>query len=95
MRGLENEEMQRHGMVMVVYNVGLCEMKSLHLNLMMNAGFLFTDLPFRLMSVHYCYDTPKLRLAIAISQITLGQAGRIRFRAHYGKCMYVVCVCNM
>jgi hypothetical protein len=87
MRGLENEETQRHGIALVVYNIGLKDMSSMHIDLMMISGFLFTDLPAQLVSVHYCYNTVKLRLAIAVFQTSLGRAGRIRFRAHYGKSM--------
>jgi hypothetical protein len=85
MNALEDEEIQRKGFVKVFYNVGMLKMPTLDSDLFFKgAPTLFEALPFRMAAMHYCYDDPIIRPALSIIQHSIGRAGRVRFRAHYG-----------
>jgi hypothetical protein len=91
MKALKDEDTQRKGFIKVVYALGgtLSRMKqtqSMDTELFFKGiTLIFEVLPFRLAALHYCFEDPKIRPVIATVQYVIGKAGRLRFRAHYGK----------
>jgi hypothetical protein len=86
MNALTDEEIQRKGFVKVIYNVGMRKMPTLDTDLFFKGVPTVVEaLPLRMAAMHYCYDDPKIRPALSILQHSIGRAGRVRFRAHYGK----------
>lgn len=53
------------------------------------ATILPTALPFKIAAYHYCYSNPSVLPMMSLTQLVMGMASRIRFRAHYG--MYFPC----
>jgi hypothetical protein len=81
MTALEDVQVQRSGVVALIYNVGT---KSVDYELLRNSPKLMESLPFRVVSVHYCYSDVRIRPAMALIQANIGTEGRVRFRAHFG-----------
>ena len=85
MTALKDVENQRKGMVLVGYNLGgpNNSQATFQQRVWYNAQVFF-GVPFRLISLHTCYDNPLFRPTIGLVMMLIGQKGRMRFRAHYG-----------
>jgi len=82
----QDEQAQKKGFVKIVYNVGVSGAPSIDRELMFHgAPIIFEALPFRMAAMHFCYDKPIMRPALAAVQHVIGRSGRVRFRAHCGK----------
>jgi hypothetical protein len=44
-------------------------------------------LPMRVVGMHYCYDSFKMRPMMSLAMLVMGATSRLRFRAHYGECI--------
>ena len=92
MAALENEEVQKKGMVFVAYEVGRRLGQSKHFQDLLAHKYLAEDgLPFKLVSVHFCYNSLTIRTAISLIHQVSGRDFRIRFRDHFGshqECQY-------
>jgi hypothetical protein len=42
-------------------------------------------LPMRVVGMHYCYDSFKMRPMMSLAMLVMGATSRVRFRAHYGE----------
>lgn len=83
---VDNDDVQIHGIVDVVYCIGTSEMGPSYVELMTHGGDILTSsLPYRIAGMHYCYDDSRLRPALALLQLVVGKEMRLRFRTHFGK----------
>lgn len=83
----DDEEAQRKGMVIVVYDCGNEELTSDHMSAaMVLLGVKFMKaLPWRIRACHFCNSRNTLRRrAISWLQLFVGKEGRLRFRTHQG-----------
>jgi hypothetical protein len=55
------------------------------------AGDLFGTVPFRVTSVHFCYDDPSARFLLSSIRMAFGKAVHLRIRTHYG--VFLTCPC--
>ena len=88
---MEDEDAQRMGLVMVVYNIGLFHLDEVDPELMKNGSNYTACLPMRFAAVHYCFSDPRLLPAISLARMVVRKNTRLRFRAHYGsplECQY-------
>lgn len=84
MAALESEEAQINGMVDVVYCVDMADTESNFNQMIVEGGHLLVSLPFRMAGLHFCYSDARLRPAMGLIQLVVGQQIRIRFRTHFG-----------
>ena len=91
----ENEDIQIRGIVHVIYALDVFNnYKVMVRDISTGASSKILDsmkhenptlcLPFRMVSIHFCYNAPILRYPIAIFQQFVGSNLRMRFRCHYG-----------
>jgi hypothetical protein len=91
---LEDEQAQRNGVVVVIYNVDAENNESLFQRAeraqygMMSRRFSDGP-PWRLTAVHYCYNNATIRPFLSISQQVIGREGRLRFLSHFGEFLRV------
>lgn len=91
MNAVKDEEVQRKGFVKVVFNINSGEMPTIDKDLFFKgAPAIFEALPFRMAAMHFCYDDPMIRPVLNLVQRAIGRQGRVRFRSHFGKCIYLV-----
>lgn len=85
MRSLTHDvEAQKLGLVMVRYCVDAKIFNPEDAELKRKAIFLPGALPYKVMAYHYCYNDMMAVPAMSITQMLIGMAWRVRFRAHYG-----------
>jgi hypothetical protein len=81
---LEDEEIQKKGITLVMYLVGAT--KKLDRQAAWRLSNLgATALPVRFESVHICYDNPLLVPFFTVGLLSTGSFFRVRTRIHYGK----------
>lgn len=85
MCALEDEEAQKKGIVNVYYNVDLEAPEPLYFELIRHVKMLDDSIPYRTISLHYCYNNAAIRPALELFQLIAGKKNRIRFRTHFGK----------
>ena len=84
MKALEDEQVQKKGVVIVGYNVGRYKADRNFLDVMNNGVILQNGLPQRTVGFHFCYDLAQLRpIALFVQHIVVKDL-RLRFRAHFG-----------
>jgi hypothetical protein len=86
-----DEEFQKRGMTVCRYSLGAEAAGHLHLDFVIKAARLAKAMPIKTMGYHYCYDDVKLRPLLATLQMFGGRNLRLRFRAHFGKNLYILC----
>ena len=80
---LQDVETQKNGFVMVGFNTGK--------NRVMDRGAAWAIqkisrlIPMRMSTIHFCYDSPKMRPMMTVAMMIMGARRRVRFRAHYGE----------
>jgi hypothetical protein len=80
---LEDEEIQKKGLAVVVYLVGA--KKKLDRQAARRFASLASTIPFRYESGHICYDDPRLVPFFTVGMLSAGSFYRVRTRIHYGK----------
>jgi hypothetical protein len=85
MTGLEDEEAQINGVVDILYCVGMAEAHHSFLELLIQGSDMINELPFRMTGFHFCYSDSRLRPALSLVQMVIGQQMRLRFRTHFGE----------
>jgi hypothetical protein len=81
---LEDEEIQKKGLTTVVYLIG--EKRKLDRRNAWRIAYLgATALPFRVESIHVCYDNPLLAPFFTVGLLSAGSFYRVRSRIHFGK----------
>ena len=82
---LQNEDVQRRGIIFVSYDVGVVDWDPVLATEMVRRSHILKDgIPIRLAAFHYCYDTIAVRSAFAILRTLAGTDFRLRLRDHYG-----------
>lgn len=76
---------QKLGMVAIRYCVDGKIFDPSDLGYKRAASFLPGALPFKVMAYHFCYNDVMAIPVMSISQMLIGMAWRVRFRAHFGK----------
>ena len=80
-------DLQRKGMVDILYNVGVTTQGKVFADMAAKAYLLRDGLPFRMAALHYCFDNKSLAPAMSLVQLIIGKEARARFRAHLGACL--------
>lgn len=89
MTTLEREEAQIHGVVDVVYCVGMNSTETSFAEMLTCGGPMVNNLPFRMTGMHFCYSDEKLKPAMSLIQLVVGRQTRLRFRTHFGTALEV------
>ncbi len=76
---------QKLGMVAIRYCVDAKIFDSSDAEYKRSASFLPGALPLKVMAYHFCYNNPMAIPVMSVTQMLIGMAWRVRFRAHYGK----------
>ena len=79
----QDEECQKLGVVGIVWNTGPNRVNDPYSAWKVSSACTF--LPIRLVSLHYCYDSPILSAMIDMTMLMTGKETRLRFRSHNGK----------
>ncbi|KAG7361442.1 hypothetical protein IV203_036542 [Nitzschia inconspicua] len=87
MCAMEDEESQKTGIVNVYYNIDLGVPEPLYFELIRRIAIIDSSIPYRSISVHYCYNMAALRPALELYQMFAGTRNRVRFRTHFGSHM--------
>jgi hypothetical protein len=82
---VQQEDVQRKGVVVVLYSVGLPPSAVFDFEFMRMGSSLPRALPIRLV-LHYCYDDYRLTPVINLTRFGTGKNARLRFRTHFGEC---------
>jgi len=82
---MEDPNIQRLGLAVVLYNVGYNSLRAENIEFVLNSAFLTECLPVRFASCHFCYNDMKILPLMSAFQMTIGKEARVRFRAHYGR----------
>jgi hypothetical protein len=93
MAALEDENVQKYGLVHVLYDIGLKQHDVIYADLLTSIHIIRDGLPFRLPALHYCFDKPMMRGAMSLLQTMISKNQRLRFRAHFGsplECEYAL-----
>jgi hypothetical protein len=83
MTALEDEETQKLGIVLLGYNMGAKSV--VDRPAVWAIQKLRKALPMRVVGMHYCYDSFKMRPMMTLAMLVMGATSRVRFRAHYGE----------
>jgi hypothetical protein len=83
MVAVEDESVQKDGVVALVYNVG--PQPNVDRVGIWQGSKLLRSLPIRCNSLHYCYDNDSLRPLISMGMIVVGEQIRARVRPQFGK----------
>lgn len=83
MTALEDEETQKKGIVLLGYNMGAKSV--VDRPAVWAIEKLRKALPMRVVGMHYCYDSFKMRPMMSLAMLVMGATSRVRFRAHYGE----------
>jgi hypothetical protein len=79
---LEDEEIQKKGLAVVVYLVGA--KRKLDRQAAWRFASLASTIPYRYESGHICYDDPRLVPFFTVGMLSAGSFYRVRTRIHYG-----------
>jgi hypothetical protein len=93
MAALEDESVQKYGLVHVLYDIGLNQHDVIYADLLTSIHIIRDGLPFRLPALHYCFDKAMMRGAMSLLQTMISKNQRLRFRAHFGsplECEYAL-----
>jgi hypothetical protein len=92
---LQDADVQRKGLVLVLYSVGIPPSASLDLDLefMRKTNNLAQAIPVRFV-VHCFYDDYRLTPLISLLQLGIGKKTRLRLRTHFGKCIVAFVLAN-
>lgn len=82
MAALEDVETQKMGIVMIGFNMGSKRVVDRQAAFAVNS--LKRYVPFRVGSIHYCYDDMRFRVMMTMAMLLMGAMQRVRFRAHFG-----------
>lgn len=77
----ESEEIQKKGVVAIVYLVG----SQIDRQAAWAEPRLMASLPSLEKGVHICYDSPYLRPIVTLAQFAVGTFTRARMRLHFGR----------
>jgi hypothetical protein len=80
---LKDEETQKKGVVMIVFNVGKGA-KNEKIKILRGVRKVREGIPKKVVGTHFCYDNRFLRPFVAGVQLFLDKEARRRFRSHYG-----------
>jgi len=80
-----DEEMQRKGVVGILYNVGSTSNGFQDAEVFMKGAKYFMSLPCRFAAMHYCFSDAVVLPFLSLLQLVIGKEGRLRFRTHFGK----------
>jgi hypothetical protein len=80
---LRDEETQKKGIVMVVYNTGTVP-KAEEMKVMSRIHYARSGIPKKVVGAHYCYSDASLRPFVAGIRLFMEKEMRNRLRAHYG-----------
>jgi hypothetical protein len=80
---LKDEETQKKGVVMVIFNVGKMAVKE-NLSFLKRVHKVREGIPKKIVGGHYCYNDSSLRPFVAGLRLFLDKEARRRFRPHYG-----------
>ena len=81
---LRDEEIQRNGIVICIFNVGKSRMGFEQVPFIRSVHKIRGSVPMRLLAAHYCYDDPLFYSLMVIVTMFAGSRLRARFKAHYG-----------
>jgi hypothetical protein len=88
MSGLRDEEAQKNGVVVVNFFLDLdAGSQAWDTELFQHSRKLTDAMPMRVSAHHFCFDNPKIRPVMGWIQMLIKTQGRVRFRAHFGKCI--------
>jgi hypothetical protein len=87
MNCLEDEQVQRRGIVSVSHTVGDNRM-GFKPDWVKKAQVLDKAFPWRMSAAHFLFDDPRMRPMMALAHIAMNRRNRFRFRAHFGKYAY-------
>jgi hypothetical protein len=91
MSGMRDEEAQKKGVVIVYYFLDLDDGTQVwDTELFLHSRKLTDAIPMRGSAHHFCFNNPKLRPVMGWIQMLIKTHGRVRFRAHFGKCILQV-----
>lgn len=90
---MEDEETQKRGITCIVYSVAgeFVEGKT-DLRTVSAGPWIARSLPFRMCSIHQCFNDPAVRVIINFSLRFLPERERARVKLHYGECHTVFSV---
>jgi hypothetical protein len=80
---LKDEETQKKGVVMVIFNVGK-KAKNEKIKVLRGVSKVREGIPKKVVGTHFCYDNGFMRPFIAGVKFFLDKEARRRFRPHYG-----------
>jgi hypothetical protein len=84
---VEHEDAQRKGIVMILYAIEseVYDRNVLHTLFSFHSKMnFFQSIPFRPISMHYCYNNPLVKPALSALQLLTGGHARVRSRFHCG-----------
>ena len=82
---LQDEEVQRRGVIIISYDVAVTQWHPAIATEMVRRQHILKDgIPLRLAAFHYCYDNIAIRSAFAVLRTVAGTDFRLRLRDHYG-----------
>ena len=84
MTALRDEETQKRGIVVVVYNVGPKRFIPGDFVMMQRFHAVREVLPQRIVGAHYCFDDDSIRPIVWAMRLLLPKRVRTRFRPHFG-----------
>ena len=80
-----DEDTQKRGIVSIGYDCEIRKSFSIQEQILVwKSCRLLNVLPFRIVSMHYCYSDPVVHALIALGTTALGARTRARVRPHYG-----------
>jgi hypothetical protein len=84
MSGLDDEETQRKGYTILIYNVGAFVDGKTDLKTVTQGCWIQAALPFKTCSLHHCFNDEAFRVIVNFSMKFFGEAARARAKMHYG-----------
>ena len=92
MKMLQDVNTQKYGIISISYDAGprKKELMNNDKEYTWRSGKLISVLPFRVMSMHYCYQDPLVDMLLALARVVLGARTRARLRPHCGQHLELV-----
>lgn len=91
MSAMEDPVAQKLGLTTILYNVDFSGPSKRDIDFLLSSKWLKDTLPYRVASMHFCYNDSRLRPLISALQAISGKESRIRFRTHYGMLKMQAC----
>ena len=90
MSAAEDEDVQKKGLVLLGYNIDSIAAFQTEAvkGVILNQQYITKAVPLRFSVFHYLYNSPALRVAMSLTLTLLGRELRLRFRDHFGECMF-------